>query len=416
MKITQTDFAEAPAATVGDLPTFACSVLVSVHCKQVYAMFVSDTLMPGLVVQTASGELCALLSRQRFMEVFSQTYRREVYFSRPLESLLRDKSFEPLCVPAEATVALAAELALNRSRERFNEPIAIDYGLGTYKVLETRDLLLALANTHAYQHSQLQVALDSLIQAEKLASLGALVAGVAHEINTPVGVSLSAASHLNERVLGFGKLLEGQQIRKADLNDFVAESREASAIILHNMERAADLIRSFKQVAADQASESRRQFDLQHAIGEILFNLGPSFKHSKVILAQTIDEGIAMDCFPGALAQILSNLVLNGLSHGFEEGMEGVIHVSAALLVNGREVEIRVQDNGRGIAPDILGRVFDPFFTTRRNRGGTGLGLHIVYNLVRNTLGGRISVQSILGQGSTFVIRIPCTTPSSRVS
>jgi signal transduction histidine kinase len=218
---------------------------------------------------------------------------------------------------------------------------------------------------------------------------------------------------LNERVLSFGKSLESQQIRKADLATFVEGSREASAIILHNMERAADLIRSFKQVAADQTSESRRQFDLRHTVGEILFNLGPSFKHSKVTLLQSVNDGIGMDCFPGALAQILSNLVLNSLTHGFDEDMEGEIHVSASMPIGGQDVEIRVRDNGCGIAPDVLGRVFDPFFTTRRNRGGTGLGLHIVYNLVRNTLAGKISVQSTLGQGTTFSIRLPCTTPQT---
>ena len=404
---------DAPAASVGELPTYECAVPVTTPCHQLYALFASDAFMPGLVVLAPDGTLQGLLSRHRFMEVFSQTYRKEVYFTRPLDILLREEFFAPLCVPSEASVVSAAEAALKRPRDRFNEPIAISFGTGIYKVLETRDLLIALANVHSYQYSQLQIALDSLVEAEKLASLGALVAGVAHEINTPVGVSLSAASHLFDSVGRFSKKLEQQQIRKADLSDFVEGSREASSIILHNMERAADLIRSFKQVAADQTSEARRNFDLRQAVTEILFNLGPSFKLSPVTLSHAIDEDISMDCYPGALGQIISNLVLNGLTHGFPDNMPGNIRVSAKRVVNSGDVEICVQDDGLGMEPEILGRIFDPFFTTRRNRGGTGLGLHIVYNLVRNTLGGKISVKSAPGQGTTFLIRTPRKTPEN---
>ncbi len=399
----------APAAVVGDLPTFECSVSLQMRCQQVHALFASDALIPGVVVQDAQGRLRALMSRNRFLEVFSQSYRSEVYFSRPLERLLRDEFSAPLCVTADASIAAVAETALQRPRDRFNEPLAVAYPGDVYKVLEMHDLLLALARIQTHQYQQLQVALDHLVQAEKLASLGALVAGVAHEINTPIGVSLSAASHLSEQVNAFGGLLERQQIRKADLQAFVDGSREASGIILHNMERAAALVRSFKQVAADQTSETRRSFDLQQTVAEILFNLGPRFKHRSVELVQQVEPGIAMDCFPGALAQILSNLVLNALLHGFEETGSGQIEVLGSR--RGQDVEITVRDNGRGIPADLLGRVFDPFFTTKRNQGGTGLGLHIVFNLVHNTLGGSIVLHSSVGQGSAFVMRVPCVAP-----
>jgi signal transduction histidine kinase len=401
----------APASLVGDLPTSECYVALNAPCKKVYARFVSDALIPGVVVLGTDGDIRGLMSRHRFMEVFSQTYRSEVYFSRPLELLLREEFAVPLCVPSDASIAAVAEAALQRPRDRFNEPVAVAYPGTVFKVLEMRDLLLALANIQTYQYQQLQVALNSLVQAEKLASLGGLVAGVAHEINTPVGVSLSAASHLVDQVDHFSKLLQRQQIRKADLESFVQGSREASGIILHNMERAAALVRSFKQVAVDQTSETRRRFDLQQTVGEILFNLGPSFKHSAVELRQNVEGGIAMDCYPGALAQILSNLVLNGLVHGFDDAAPGTIEVLGTHLANGQDVEISVRDNGRGIAPPVLGRVFDPFFTTRRNQGGTGLGLHIVYNLVRNTLGGSITVHSTVGQSTCFTIRIPRVAP-----
>ncbi|NVO05155.1 MAG: hypothetical protein HXX19_04060, partial [Rhodoferax sp.] len=348
MPTVATDTGDAPASLVGDLPTSDGCVALSAPCKSVYARFVSDALMPGMVVLDAAGQLQGLMSRHRFMEVFSQTYRSEVYFSRPLELLLREEFPAPLCVSADAPIAAVADAALQRPRDRYNEPIALRYPGPRYKVLEMRDLLLALANIQTYQYQQLQVALDSLVQAEKLASLGALVAGVAHEINTPIGVSLSAASHLVEQVDQFDVLLQRQQIRKADLQAFVQGSREASSIILHNMERAAALVRSFKQVAADQTSDTRRRFDLQQTVGEILFNLGPSFKHCAVALANEVPHGIAMDSFPGALAQILSNLVLNGLVHGFEDQASGNIVVLARRTSNAQEVELSVRDNGRG--------------------------------------------------------------------
>ena len=406
----------APPSLVGELSTFECTIALQTPCRQVYGMLTSNALIPGVIVLDVHGDICGLMSRHRFMEVFSQSYRSEVYFSRPLEKLLKEEFPPPLCVAADHAIAIAADAALQRPRERFNEPLAVDYGAKQFRVLEIRDLLHALANIHAHQYAQLQVALDSLVQAEKLASLGGLVAGVAHEINTPIGVSLSAASHLVDQVDSFARLVERQQVRKTDLQTFVSGTREAAGIILNNMERAAGLVRSFKQVAADQTSESRRTFDLKQTVGEILFNLGPSFKHSAIELSSHVAEEITMDSYPGALAQIVSNLVLNAMVHGFQEGEAGIIQVTADLLPSHQAVQLRVQDDGRGIPADVLGRVFDPFFTTRRNQGGTGLGLHIVYNLVRNTLGGTISVNSTHGQGTGVVIQIPCITPATAAS
>jgi len=220
-----------------------------------------------------------------------------------------------------------------------------------------------------------------------MASLGGLVAGVAHEINTPIGVSLSAASHLQERVQGFDTLVQAQQVRRTDLAAMVEDSREASAIILHNMQRAAALVRSFKQVAADQTSEQRRVFDLHQTVEEIIVSLRPSFKHAVAELVFEVPEGIAMDCFPGALAQIVSNLVLNALVHAFEGREQGRVRLSAKPIAHRAQVELSIQDDGVGIPPEVVGRIFDPFFTTKRNQGGTGLGLHIVHNLVHNSLG-----------------------------
>jgi signal transduction histidine kinase len=316
-----------------------------------------------------------------------------------------------LCLDANDSIDVAAEAALARDQRLFYEPIAVRHAIGHFTILEPQQLLLALANQYKFQFRELQAAKDSLVHSEKLASLGGLVAGVAHEINTPIGVSLSAASYLSEQIEVFSKALATNQLRKADLTDLVGNTKEASGIILRNMERAATLVSSFKQVAADQTSESRRIFDLKQSVGEILFSLGPSLKHSAVSLHQSVDEGIEMDCYPGALAQILSNLVLNALVHAFGSGRSGNIRVTATLASRGNAIALTVEDDGAGIPPENLARIFDPFFTTRRNQGGTGLGLHIVHNLVHNTLGGSIKVLSTPGQGARFEMRIPRITP-----
>lgn len=407
---------EAPAAVLGDLLASECSVSLHMPCRSVHTLLASNPLLPGVIVLDSAGALQGLMSRQRFMEVFSQSYRSEVYFSRPLYKLLREEFAPPLCLACTTDIASAADAALRRTREHFNEPVAIAFPDGQYKVLEIRDLLHALATIQARQYSQLQMALRNLVQAEKLASLGSLVAGVAHEINTPIGVSLAAASHLVDQVSSFAAVVQRQQVRKTDLQSFMDNCSEASGIIFNNMERAAGLVRSFKQVAADQTSETRRSFDLHQTVGEILFNLRPSFKHRSVDLQAQVPEGIAMDGYPGALAQILSNLVLNSLIHGFDEDSVGTIQVVASELPGSKNIQLCIQDNGKGIAPPILGRIFDPFFTTRRNQGGTGLGLHIVYNLVHNTLGGSIQVDSPTGQGTLFELQIPRVSPYRKVA
>jgi len=408
-----TDDLSRPLAQVGSLPAFESAMPLSTPCREVYEIFSTNPGIPGVIVLGADRCIHRLISRHRFMEVFSQPYRAEVYFGRPLEMLLHDQFAPPLCVEASASINDAAQAALARERDLFHEPIAVRHDHGVYQILDTQSLLHALANLHAFQFSELQAAKDSLVQAEKLASLGGLVAGVAHEINTPIGVSLSAASYLSEQIETFSKLVDSQQVRKADLATMISNSREASNIILKNMERAAALVRSFKQVAADQTSENRRTFDLRQTIGEILFSLSPSFKHTSVDLTSEIPDGIEMDCFPGALAQIVSNLALNSLTHAFDESQPGKILVTATVKPGASNLKLTIEDNGKGIPPEILGRVFDPFFTTRRNQGGTGLGLHIVHNLVHSTLGGTISVSSVVQQGTRFVIRIPMVTPGT---
>ncbi len=250
---------------------------------------------------------------------------------------------------------------------------------------------------------QLRVAQNQLVQQEKMASLGGLVAGVAHEINTPVGVGVTAASHLQQEVRALSKAVRENTLSKPRFEQALRTFEQASDIILLNLSRAADLINSFKRVAVDQSSDERRQVRLNSYIEEVLLSLKPKLKTTKHRIELDCPDDIETVTTPGALSQILTNLVVNSVTHAFEPDKPGQIAIR--LRREGEHVELTFSDNGRGIPPENLARIFDPFFTTRRGQGGTGLGLHIVFNLVHQTLGGTIQVSSEPGRGTTFTIR-----------
>jgi signal transduction histidine kinase len=244
-----------------------------------------------------------------------------------------------------------------------------------------------------------------LVQSEKLASLGALVAGVAHEINTPVGVSVTAASTLQdgaERVAQFQR--EGT-LTRSELDRFLGVAGESTSILLKNLQRAADLINSFKQVAVDQASGERRRFGFKGYIDEVLLSLAPKLNRTPHSVKVDCPDKLTVDSYPGAIAQILTNLVSNSLVHAFAAGRAG--RITIGVRDEGEFVVLRYADDGAGIPRDNLGRIYDPFFTTRRGAGGSGLGLHIVYNLVTQMLGGTITVTSKVGEGTVFEVRFP---------
>ncbi|NUB14596.1 PAS domain S-box protein [Azospirillum brasilense] len=253
----------------------------------------------------------------------------------------------------------------------------------------------------------------SLVQAEKLASLGALVAGVAHEINTPVGVGVTAASHLCEQARQFKAGLADGQLRRRDLEEFVDRVEEGGSIILGNLERACTLVQSFKQVAVDQTSEVRRPFELRGYLDGVLGSLAPQMKGTGHRVTLDCPDGLLMDSYPGALSQVVSNLVINALLHAFRPDMPGTIAITVRAdgpaSASATSVVLDIADDGRGIPPDHIERIFEPFFTTRRAEGGSGLGLHIVYNIVTGTLGGRIAVASQPGAGCRFTIHLPLT-------
>jgi signal transduction histidine kinase len=254
---------------------------------------------------------------------------------------------------------------------------------------------------------ELNTAQQNLIDAERLAALGGLVAGVAHEVNNPIGISLTVASSFARRAEMFeAELKSPGHLRRSQLEEFVRSSRDAAEQLVANLHRAGELIQSFKQVAVDRSHAERRQFSLSEATDQIIASLRPVLKKGAITVSVDVPDGLVIDAYPGSYGQILTNLFLNAANHAFPDGRSGAISISARPRGHD-DVEIIFADNGAGMTPDVQRQAFDPFFTTRRNEGGTGLGLHIVYNLVTQQLGGRMMLDSRLGQGTTFRIIMP---------
>jgi len=253
---------------------------------------------------------------------------------------------------------------------------------------------------------QLKKTQEQLVQSEKMASLGGLVAGVAHEINTPVGVGVTAISHLQMKVEEYAALYHSGQLTRDDFESLLKSTTESSKIIHNNLDRAAELIRSFKQVAVDQTSNELRNFNLKGYLDEILQSLKPKLKNGAYEVTISCPEGISLYNHPGALSQVMTNLMMNSIIHGFEDCESGAINIKVSEKSDGT-VHLDYSDNGKGISAENVKRIFEPFFTTRRGQGGSGLGMHIVFNLVTQTLGGQIHCSSIEGQGALFQIELP---------
>jgi signal transduction histidine kinase len=255
----------------------------------------------------------------------------------------------------------------------------------------------------------LREAQQSLIAAEKLAALGGLVAGVAHEVNNPIGISLTVASSFARRCDEFAKEVDAGPLRRSRLDEFLEGGRDAANQLVANLQRAGELVQSFKQVAVDRSHADRRPFDLRESTDQIVASLRPVLKKSQITLTVDVPAGIIMDSYPGSYGQVLTNLFLNSVVHAFPDGRAGSVIVEARQVRD--DVDIFVSDDGVGMSEEIQRRAFDPFFTTRRNEGGTGLGLHIIFNLVTQQLGGRLAFESRLGWGTRFRITLPRVAP-----
>jgi len=249
-----------------------------------------------------------------------------------------------------------------------------------------------------------------LIETERLAALGGLVAGVAHEISSPIGTSLTVASTLAHRSADFTDQIASGQMRRAQLAEFASGCRGAAEQLVANLQRAGGLIQSFKQVAIDRSSDDRRAFDLKLATEQVIASVRSRLLKSQSSLAIEVPSEIIMDSFPGPYGQVLTNLIFNAVTHGFADGPGGHMLIKAHRL-GMDQVEIIFSDDGGGIPEDVQRHVFDPFFTTRRAQGSTGLGLYIVHNLVTQQLGGRITLVSAPGKGTTICLTLPLLAP-----
>ncbi len=258
---------------------------------------------------------------------------------------------------------------------------------------------------HKHNLSVIHEQQDQLLESEKMAALGRMVAGVAHEINTPVGIGLTAASHLQERLAALSGLYARSSMKKADLDGFLDEADESMRMIRSNLDRAAQLIQGFKGVAVDQSGEARRSFDLRGYLDEILLSLRPVLKKTQHQIGINCAPGILLDSYPGALSHVVTNLVMNSLIHGFDGVERGTIGIAAELV--GDEIHLVYHDDGVGMTPEVRRQLYEPFFTTKRGQGGSGLGMHVAYTAVTQSLGGRITCESSPGGGTSFTITFP---------
>lgn len=308
--------------------------------------------------------------------------------------IIRKMLIHPLLKIRKAAIAVRkgsayTKLALNSSQEMNEVASAFNEMVGN---LEGRYL-------------ELQQAQKQLVESEKMVALGNLVAGVSHEINTPIGIGVTAVSYMDEKSKEFQTLYQDNKMKRSDLDDYLRTIRETTGMIQTNLFRASELIRSFKQVAVDRSMETRRRFEVKEYIQEVLISLQPNLKKTKHKVKIIGTDGIQMVSDPGAISQIITNLIMNSLIHAYDADIEGAMSISVS--VNYSDLIIEYSDDGKGMPETIVEQIFNPFFTTNRSRGGTGLGMHIVYNLVTQSLGGTIKCESAVGEGTAFIIQIP---------
>ena len=333
----------------------------------------------------------------------------ESYFARKDDGVF---PVEFVCTPlvegetVMGTVVVFEDITVRKQAER--DLLALTETLER-RVME-RTARLDAANLELRETlGQLEQTQAQLVQSGKMAALGDLVAGVAHEINTPVGVGVTAASHLENKTREIVALYGEGRMNRGDLDRYLALCQDAASLIFSNLHRAAELIRSFKQVAVDQSGEGRRTFRVKEYLAEVCLSLRPVLKNTGHRLEISCPEDLELNSYPGALSQIVTNFITNSLTHAYDGDQAGVLLVEIGL--EGGNVRFCYSDDGKGMTEDLVSHAFDPFFTTNREKGGSGLGLHIVYNLVTQKLLGSITCESKPGKGTSFVLLFPAAIP-----
>jgi Amt family ammonium transporter len=253
---------------------------------------------------------------------------------------------------------------------------------------------------------ELEETKNQLIESEKMAQLGSLVAGISHEINTPVGIGVTASTHLLDECKDFKKLYEDSKMKKSNLEVFLEHSLQSAEIIFNNLNRASKLISSFKQIAVDQSNDSLREFNVGEYLEEIIGSLKPELRKTKVNVTSSYPKELVVTSYAGEFAQIITNFVTNSLLHGFEKDDEGKIDIKIEK-VDQKSIILTYKDNGKGIKQEFIDKIFNPFFTTKRGQGGSGLGLHLIYNLITQKFHGTIECKSKLNEGVEFIVKLP---------
>jgi signal transduction histidine kinase len=268
-------------------------------------------------------------------------------------------------------------------------------------------------------NAELEAAVDrierasrELVRSERLATLGSAVSGVTHELATPIGNAVVAASALEDAATELGAKLAAGSLKKSELEAFVADARDHSGLLMRSLDRARDLVQSFKRVSVDQASGRRRAFMLDECIADLVRTFRAAKVHRRIIVEARVEPGIELQGYPGPLGQIVTNLLQNAVLHGLANRSDGRIAIEGRRV--GASFELEAIDNGVGIPPDIIERVFEPYFTTRGDEEGSGLGLSISRQLAASVLGGQLTVESKPGEGARFLLRAPLSAPHRR--
>lgn len=437
-------FASYNRRDVGPWPPQIARVTELTHPKiqddsieQVKPVIIDDTLLGYVYLRASRDELQSALRTQIIINLFialaaliigyGVMLRLQRRFTLPLTTLLdlvhkvaRNKDYRiraPVATLQEFNLLNRAfntmmdriENQLHKREQAEQEIIQLNQSL-EQKINErtaalkesNQELLNTLATLHKYQ--------SQIVETEKMASLGQMVAGIAHEVNTPIGLGVTASTLLQDKVQEIELAFNDKKLTASQLSRFIADSKENLGIIYRNLERAAGLISSFKQVAVDQSNESIRQFAMLQLINEVLLSLRPNLKKTEHRLHIACPAELHLTSKPGPINQILINLIMNSLIHAFDEGTQGDITIT--VEIKHYRCFLHYADNGKGVPEHIRKRIFDPFVTTRRGDGGSGLGLHLVYNLVTQALNGNINLESRLGEGVQIDIDFPVGSPS----
>jgi two-component system, NtrC family, sensor kinase len=359
------------------------------------------------------GVLLAVVWRSLLAPIRSINRTLTQLIERPAQAtaLVLPQAGEPAAGTVQRVEALRKQMLSATTEAEQRELELRGYAHTLEARLEQRRVELAAAQEQwASCTEQLDGLRKELVQSEKLASLGRLVAGIAHELNTPLGNSVTVATALDERLDEISAQIKAGPVKRSELDAFFGHCRDGIDILLRNVERATMLIKSFKQVAIDQSSERRREFDLGQMIEETIVTLQPRFKRTPYEIRTELADNVLLDGYPGPLGQVVTNLVLNALLHGLQGRPFGSVVIRTDRLGT-KQVRLVCRDDGNGMTSEVRARIFEPFFTTKLGQGGSGLGMNIVHSMVTGVLGGRIEVQSRPGEGTSVIVDLPLAAP-----